>query len=231
MHDGPLLKAEHLTRSVASKTIVNDVTFEVARGEVLAVTGPSGSGKSSVLRLLNRLDEPSSGAVFLDGIDYRRIPPRDLRRQVGMVTQTAFLFPGTVADNVRYGPRQQGKELPDDAVADLLERVGLPGMASAEADHLSGGEAQRVSLARALANSPVALLLDEPTSALDEASKLAIEALIRNIVRESGLTCVMVTHDLEQAARVAARAIVLRSGRIVRTGPVQEVLDAEGNLH
>jgi putative ABC transport system ATP-binding protein len=231
MHGGPLLNAERLTRTVGGKTIVHDVSFEVARGEVLAITGPSGSGKSSVLRLLNRLDEPSSGTVYLDGLDYRRIPPRDLRRRVGMVTQTAFLFPGTVADNVRYGPRQQGKELPDDAVADLLERVGLPGMASAEAGHLSGGEAQRLSLARALANSPAALLLDEPTSALDEASKHAIEELILNIVRESGLTCVMVTHDVAQAARVAARAVVLRAGRIARTGSVQEVLDAEGDLH
>ena len=226
----PLLSADRLTRIAGGKTIVDDVSFSVERGEVLAVTGASGSGKTSVLRLLNRLDEPTGGTVRFEGVDYRSIAPQLLRRRLGMVTQTAFLFPHTVADNVRYGPRQQGREITDAAVEELLARVGLPGRAAAEVDRLSGGEAQRVSLARALANSPEALLLDEPTSALDEESKRDIEALILNIVRESGLTCVMVTHDLAQAARVAKRAAVLRSGRLARIGPVQEVLRAEGDL-
>jgi putative ABC transport system ATP-binding protein len=231
MGDGsPLLVVEHLSRVVQGKVIVEDVSFEASRGEVLAITGPSGSGKSSLLRLINRLDEPTGGTVYLEGIDYRLIPPRELRRRVGMVTQTAYLFPGTVAGNIRFGPRQQGRELSDDVVEELLERVGLRGMATAEAGYLSGGEAQRVSFARALANSPAALLLDEPTSALDEDSKRGIEALILEIVRRSGIACVMVTHDLARAVRVARRAMVLRAGRLVRAGSVQEVLDAQGDV-
>ena len=134
----------------------------------MAVIGPSGSGKSSFLRLLNRLDEPTAGTVYLDGKDYRDIPPRQLRRWIGMVTQTAFLFPGTVADNLQYGPRQQGKDLSEKEIDALLDQVGLTNQARSDVSHLSGGEAQRVSVARALANSPQVLLLDEPTSALDD---------------------------------------------------------------
>ncbi|MGE5647870.1 MAG: ATP-binding cassette domain-containing protein [Acidobacteriota bacterium] len=207
-----MLKAERLSRVVDGRAIVCDVSFEVARGEIVAVTGPSGSGKSSLLRLLNRLDEPTSGTVYFEGIDYRLIPPRELRRRIGMVSQTAFLFPGTVGDNVRYGPRLRGRELPDAAVAALLARVGLPDFAAEDAVHLSGGEAQRLSLARALANEPHVLLLDEPTSALDAGARRAVEELILKIVRESGLTCVVVTHDAVQAARVAARTLEIRPG-------------------
>ena len=98
-------------------------------GEMLGIVGASGSGKSSLLRLLNRLDEPTSGTVFLDGQDYRQFPPRELRRRVGMVTQRPFLFPGNVAGNIRFGPLQRGEVLADEDIARLLERVGLPGFA------------------------------------------------------------------------------------------------------
>jgi len=104
-----VLTAVHLTRDVGSLKIVDDVSVEVRPEEVLAITGPSGSGKSSLLRLLNRLDEPTTGTVFLQNIDYREIPPRELRRKVGMVTQRPFLFPGTVYENVSFGPRQREK--------------------------------------------------------------------------------------------------------------------------
>ena len=194
--------------------------------EVLAVVGPSGAGKSSFLRLLNRLDEPTSGTVLVDGSDYRQIPPRDLRRRVGMVTQRPFLFPGTVADNLRFGALQRSEVLADSLVESLLSRVGLSGYASREITNLSGGEAQRVSLARALANSPEVLLMDEPTSALDESSKLEVESLIRDVIRDSRLTCVIVTHDFAQAARMAESALVLEAGRAVRNGPISEVLHA-----
>jgi putative ABC transport system ATP-binding protein len=206
--------------------IVNEVTIEVHPAEVLAIVGPSGSGKTSFLRLLNRLDEPTSGTVFLDGADYRQIPPRDLRRRVGMVTQRPFLFPGTVADNLRFGPLQRGEVLADSIIESLLSRVGLSGYGSREISNLSGGEAQRVSLARSLANSPEVLLLDEPTSALDEDAKLGVESLIRDVIRDSRLTCVIVTHDIAQAARMAESALVLEAGRAVRKGPISEVLHA-----
>src|SRR5215469_9904640 len=221
-----ILTTEHLGRSVGERKLVDDISVEVAVGEVLAVVGPSGSGKSSFLRLLNRLDEPTSGTVFLDHVDYRQIPPRELRRQVGMVTQRAFLFPGTVYDNVIFGPQQRGELFPDNRVEDLLIRVGLAGYAKHDVANLSGGEAQRVSLARALANSPIVLLLDEPTSALDEAAKFEVESLIQDIIRQSHLTCVIVTHDSAQAARIATRVMMLEQGRAARLGTVEEVLNA-----
>lgn len=221
-----VLRAEHLGRTVPGKVLVEDATFAVGSREVLAIVGPSGSGKSSLLRLLNRLDEPTSGTVFVEGADYRQIAPRDLRRKLGMVTQRPFLFPGTVADNLRFGPLQRGEMLNDGAVEELLSRVGLPGYAARNVANLSGGEAQRVSVARTLANSPLALLLDEPTSALDEAAKLGIENLIARIVAEQGLTCILVTHDTAQAIRLASRALIIDAGRIVRDGPVKEVLRA-----
>jgi putative ABC transport system ATP-binding protein len=221
-----ILTTEHLARSVGGRNLVNDISVEIAVGEVLAVVGPSGSGKSSFLRLLNRLDEPTSGTVFLDHVDYRQIPPRELRRQVGMVTQRAFLFPGTVYDNVIFGPQQRGELFPDSRVEELLIRVGMAGYAKRDVANLSGGEAQRVSLARALANSPTVLLLDEPTSALDEAAKFEVESLIQDIIHQSHLTCVIVTHDSAQAARIATRVMMLEQGRTTRLGTVEEVLDA-----
>ena len=221
-----LLQAEHLGRSVPQKILVADATFELRRGETLAIVGPSGSGKTSLLRLLNRLDEPTSGTVFLGGVDYRQIAPRDLRRRVGMVTQRPYLFLGTVAENLRFGPRQQGEELPDDRVDELLAGVGLAGYASRNVANLSGGEAQRVSLARTLANAPEVLLLDEPTLALDDDAKAEVEGLMQKVVRDRGLTCVLVTHDTAQAVRLAKRALLIAVGRIVREGPAEEVLRA-----
>lgn len=221
-----VLTTAHLTRSVGNVTLVDDISVEVPSGEVLAVVGPSGSGKSSFLRLLNRLDEPTSGTVFLQDVDYRQIPPREVRRIVGMVTQRPFLFPGTVYQNVSFGPRQRGEEFPQGRAEELLARVGLGGYARRDVTPLSGGEAQRVSLARALANSPTVLLLDEPSSALDEEAKGEVESLIRDIITESQLTCIIVTHDIAQAARIATRVMVLRHGYMTRIGTVNEVLHA-----
>jgi putative ABC transport system ATP-binding protein len=221
-----VLRTEHLGRTVRDKILVQDANFELQKGEVLAITGPSGSGKTSLLRLLNRLDEPTSGTVFVEGADSRHIEPRELRRKLGMVTQRPYLFPGTVADNLCFGPAQRGETLQAEAVEDLLAQVGLKDYAGRNVANLSGGEAQRVSVARTLANSPLALLLDEPTSALDEAAKLEVECAIQRVVRDQGLTCVIVTHDFAQTVRLAKRALVLEGGRIVRAGLVGEVLRA-----
>jgi putative ABC transport system ATP-binding protein len=197
------LETRNLSRAVGGKLLVNDISVQVRQGEVLAVVGPSGAGKSSFLRLLNRLDEPTGGGVLVKGRDYRQIEARELRRRVGMVLQMAYLFPGSVAANIAFGPRQQHRILSPDEVAALLERVGLPGYQDRDVTRLSGGEAQRVSLARTLANSPEALLLDEPTSALDEESARAIEELVLDIIRERQMTCVIITHNMLQAARIA----------------------------
>jgi len=221
-----VLRTEHLGRRVGEKWIVQDVTLEVRCGELFGLVGPSGSGKSSLLRLLNRLDEPTSGTVFLEHQDYRQIPPQELRRRIGMVTQRPFLFPGDIAANLRFGPSQRGETLPDTDIVSLLERVGLPGFAARNVANLSGGEQQRVSLARALANRPEILLLDEPTSALDEEAKIGIEELIRNLVSANGYTFVLVTHDREQARRLCDRVAILEAGRLVQHGTPAEVLDA-----
>lgn len=221
-----VLYTEHLCRRVEHQMIVDDVSFEVRRGELLGIVGPSGSGKSSLLRLLNRLDEPTSGTVYFEGQDYRELPPRTLRRSVGMVTQRPFLFPGNVAANLRFGPKQRSEILSDQDVARLLERVGLPSFGDREVSNLSGGEQQRISLARALANRPEVLLLDEPTSALDEAAKAGVEELIRGLVTDAALTCVQVTHDRDQARRICDRVLVLNGGRLIQRGTPAEVLGA-----
>src|SRR5262249_24171928 len=138
------------------------------------------------------------------------------------------LFPGTIADNLRFGHAQQGIELPEKTITGLLEQVGLANRAGENVAHLSGGEAQRVSLARALATTPVVLLLDEPSSALDAAAKNEVENLIATVVKKNRLTCVMVSHDLAQAARIAYRVMVLNRGRLEKIGYTNEVIDAEG---
>jgi putative ABC transport system ATP-binding protein len=220
------LETKQLCRAVVGKVLVDDISVQVQRGEVLAVVGPSGAGKSSFLRLLNRLDEPTGGTVLFNGQDYRQMAARDLRRHVGMVMQMAFLFPGTVARNIAFGPLQRDEILTQDQIAALLERVGLPGYQDRDVSGLSGGEAQRVSLARTLANSPEALLLDEPTSALDEESARAIEELVLSIIRERQMTCVIITHNMLQAARIADRAMYLEAAKMVAIGPTKEVLHA-----
>jgi putative ABC transport system ATP-binding protein len=204
-----VLRTDQLGRVVDGAVLVADVSIDLTAGELLGIVGPSGSGKSSLLRLLNRLDEPTTGSVYVGAVDYRTIEPRTLRRTVGMVTQRAVMFPGTVADNVRFGPSQRGQVLSDDDVQALLARVGLVDFAARNTANLSGGEAQRVSLARTLANGPTVLLLDEPTSALDEESKAGIESLIRSL----DVTCVLVTHDLAQAHRLATRIVTMNKGR------------------
>jgi putative ABC transport system ATP-binding protein len=224
--DLPILRTEQLGREINGKTIVDDISIEVLRRDVLAIVGPSGAGKSSFLRLLNRLDEPTSGTFYLEGTDMRQILPRELRRRVGTVMQTAFLFPGTVAENIRFGPSQQGRKISSERIRQLLEQVRLGGYEERAASTLSGGEAQRVSLARALANEPTVLLMDEPTSALDDSVKLEVETLIYDVVRRSGLTCLIVTHDTAQAARMANRVLAMRAGKLARIGPTQEVLHA-----
>lgn len=225
-----MLESLHISRVISgvqgAKMLLADVSFSLARGEVLAVLGPSGAGKSTLLRMLNRLDEPTSGTILLHGSDYRELDPRQLRRRVGMVMQRPYLFPGTAAANVCFGPAQHGIQLSSIQVSDLLEQVGLGGYGERDVATLSGGEAQRVSIARALANEPEVLLVDEPTSALDEAAKQGVERLLASIVRERHVTCVWVTHDRMQARRIADLVLVIESGAVVALGSPEELVRA-----
>lgn len=172
-----------------------------------AIVGPSGVGKTTLLRLLNRLDDPDHGEVLLDGRDVRDYGVLELRRRVQHVGQVPVTFPGTVVDNVIAAA---GVAVEPEA---LLQRVGLPlSVCRRDADRLSVGEAQRLCLARALAVRPGVLVLDEPTSALDAASKTGVEALIRSLADE-GLTVVMVTHEARQAAELADHVVEVRPCR------------------
>jgi putative ABC transport system ATP-binding protein len=164
------------------------------------------------LRLLNRLDAPNAGRVLLAGADTTALDVHELRRRVGMVMQQANLFPGTVAENVGYGPALCGVVLKTDEMEELLRTVGLAGYAKRDVAALSGGEAQRISLARTLANRPQVLLLDEPTSALDDAAKLVVEEALRAAMAQVAGTCLIVTHDAAQAARLAQRTLLMEAG-------------------
>jgi putative ABC transport system ATP-binding protein len=131
-----VLRLDYVSRVVNGKRLVDDVTLGVQKGSVAAIVGPSGAGKSSLLRLVNRLDEPTSGTVIVVGEDYRNLEPQELRRQVGMVVQSTYLFRGTVADNIRFGPRQRGQELALETIEGLLARVGLEGYAGRDVSNL-----------------------------------------------------------------------------------------------
>lgn len=222
----PILETRELTRVVNQVALVNNISMQVSAGEIVVLVGPSGGGKSSFLRLLNRLDEPTYGTVFLEGTDYQNIPSPSLRQQVGMVMQQAYLFSGTVEDNLQFGPSQRNQRLSAEEVELLLQQVGLSGYQERSVQKLSGGESQRVSLARTLANPLKVLLLDEPTSALDEKVRLDIETVVRARVQAQKLAVLWVTHDLEQARRVAHRVMFLQQGQLVQIGEPHEVLRA-----
>ena len=220
----PKLETTDLTRIVDGERLVDSVSVRVRTAEVATVIGPSGAGKSSFLRLLNRLDEPTDGTVYLDGRDYREIDPLELRRRVGFVPQAPALHDGTVAENVAVGDRLRDEPVDDERVDRLLERVDLEGYRERTVDDLSGGEAQRVSIARTLYVEPEVLLLDEPTAHLDSETEAQIEGLLADLIRESGLTCVVVTHDTDQARRLGDRIVEFEDGRVVQVGAPAEVI-------
>jgi putative ABC transport system ATP-binding protein len=196
------------------------VSLTLAARRTSVVVGPSGSGKSTLLRLLNRMEEPSAGRVLLHG---KPLPDYDvltLRRRVGLLMQRPTPFAGTCLDNLRAGAPALTRE----AGAALLTRVGLPeAFLDRDVEGMSGGEAQRVCLARTLAVGPEVLLLDEATSALDPFAAQVVERVVRALVDE-GLSVVMVSHDLAQARRVADDLVVVIGGRVVAHGPCDDVL-------
>jgi ABC-type proline/glycine betaine transport system ATPase subunit len=206
-----LFELEDVTATRAGRVVFKGLRAHVAEGAT-GIVGPSGVGKSTLLRLLNRLADPAAGTVRYRGRDLREGDVLALRRDVGLVPQLPALLEGTVADNVLYGPRL-AKRAAD--VAGSLRLAGLdPAFGPRRADALSVGEQQRVMLARTLALRPSVLLLDEPTSALDDTAKAAIEATLRDLRERLALSFVLVTHDLDQAARLADRVLVLEPGAL-----------------
>ncbi len=199
--------------------IIDQVTATIAPGRCTALVGPSGAGKSTLLRLFNRLDDPSSGTVSLDGEPLTSLDVLELRRRVGLVGQRPVLVATTVYEELRVGVPKLERE----AAAELLTRVGLAvEMVDRPSAGLSGGEAQRVCLARTLAVDPKVLLLDEPTSALDPAAATAVEETLCGLLG-NGLTAILVSHSAEQVRRMADDALVLRQGRLVESGAVAAV--------
>src|SRR3712207_1213785 len=191
--------------------ILKGIDADIPGGSITAVVGPSGAGKSTLLRAINRLVEPTAGEVYLDGEPTSGMSPLELRRRVGMVFQLPALFGATVEEAVLYGARLAGRSA--DA-GPLLEMAGLVASFKEKAPQsLSVGEQQRVSIARALALGPEALLMDEPTRALDEAGRRRIEDLVRELNANLGLTIVLVSHTLDQVERVAERVVLLVAGR------------------
>jgi putative ABC transport system ATP-binding protein len=191
--------------------VLRGVDAEIGRGAT-AVVGPSGSGKSTLLRLLNRLADPVEGSVRLDGRDVRDLDPLELRRRAVLVPQVPAPLPGSVAENVLYGPALCGR---DADVTRCLELAGLDASyADRDATRLSVGEQQRLMLARALALDPEALLLDEPTASLDEAARAGVERTLVDLGERLGVALVLVTHDRAQAERIASRTIELRDGTV-----------------
>ena len=235
-----MLSLKHLSKSyVRGKPVLNDISLDIAARGITAIIGPSGTGKSTLIRCINRLVEPSAGAVVLDGEDLVRLPRKALRlvrRRIGMVFQEYNLVERlTVMENVLSGRlgyvsawrAWRGRFPPEDIARafELLEVVGLSGFAQSRADSLSGGQRQRVGIARAVMQQPAVLLADEPTSSLDPKTSVEIMQLLTDIARDRTIPIVINMHDVELAKRFADRIVGMAGGRVVFDGPPDRLSD------
>jgi len=223
--DNTIIQLENLSRELDKNgnrvIIIDTVSFSFERGKVYNIVGPSGSGKSSLLRLMNRLDESSSGNILFNNKDIKSYPPTEIRKKVNLLFQTPHLFSGSVSDNIEYCCDLSES----DNIDSILEKVGLDkSFSGRNADDLSVGQKQRVALARSLVLNPEVLLLDEPTSALDPATSKKIEELILNLSQEFGLTIIIVTHNPDQALRLGGETLLIVDGKLVESGRTDEVL-------
>ncbi len=218
-----------MTQERGDTVILHDLSVDIPRTAITALVGPSGAGKTSMLRLLNRLDDPSSGEVLLDAQPIASYPVGELRRRVGFVFQRPAMFAGTVADNLRVAVELGGAAAAEDALPmnRVLEAVELSAdYLERDATRLSGGEQQRVSIARALMTRPQVLLLDEPTSALDPEVADRLLATIARVQEKYGISVVTVTHRLGEARTMSTWTIMLEAGRLVEAGPTAQLFGA-----
>jgi osmoprotectant transport system ATP-binding protein len=226
-----MIELQHLTKRYGDIVAVHDVSFSVERGELLVLLGASGSGKTTTLKAINRLVEPSSGKVWIDGEDTSALAPHALRRRIGYVFQKIGLFPHmTVGENVAVTPALLGwdRMTIQRRVHELLELVELDPtvMADRMPSELSGGQQQRVGVARALAAGARVMLLDEPFGALDPLTRDRLRTSLLRIRREIGLTAIFVTHDMTEALLLGDRIAVLNQGRLIQVGSPSDLVRA-----
>lgn len=226
-----VIEIDHVVKTFGEFVAVEDAHFSIAQGEFFSMLGPSGCGKTTTLRMIAGFEQPTSGAIRLDGVDVSRIPPN--KRDVNTVFQQYALFPHmNVYDNVAFGPRSRKASKAEIArrVPELLEIVRLADFANRRPAQLSGGQQQRVALARALVNLPKALLLDEPLGALDLKLRHAMQFELKRIQREVGITFVYVTHDQEEALTMSDRIAVMSEGRVEQIGSPTEIYDSPATV-
>ncbi|HAK7505461.1 TPA: putrescine ABC transporter ATP-binding subunit PotG [Salmonella enterica] len=222
----PLLEIRNLTKSFDGQHAVDDVSLTIYKGEIFALLGASGCGKSTLLRMLAGFEPPSSGQIMLDGVDLAHVPP--YQRPINMMFQSYALFPHmTVEQNIAFGLKQD--KLPKaeitSRVNEMLGLVHMQEFAKRKPHQLSGGQRQRVALARSLAKRPKLLLLDEPMGALDKKLRDRMQLEVVDILERVGVTCVMVTHDQEEAMTMAGRIAIMNRGKFVQIGEPEEIYE------
>ncbi len=226
----PVIEAQSLCKEYSGRQVLKDINFRVQNGENFVLVGPNGAGKTTLLRILDLLEEPTSGRILFDGtsINYFAKDKASLRRRISMVFQQTVLFNMSVFDNVAYGLKIRGEDERsiEKKVRDTLELVQLVGFERRNALSLSGGEAQRVALAQALIVEPELLLLDEPTANLDPRNVSIIEEVLSWVNRERKATLVMTTHNMPQAENLADTVAFLFDGKVEGVGTAQEVFGA-----
>ena len=225
-----IIKVENMTKSFGKDVVLKNINTEICKGDIVAIIGASGCGKSTFIRTLNLLEQPTEGAIYVDGVNImdKKVDINKIRQKVGMVFQHFNLFPNlTILENITLAPVKTGQMTAEEAekkAMELLERVGLSDKAKSYPDTLSGGQQQRIAIVRALAMNPEILLFDEPTSALDPEMVGEVLSLMQDLAKD-GMTMVVVTHEMGFAREVANRVMFFDEQIIKEEGTPEEIFD------